>query len=93
VPITYTATDRGHGRVTTRTIQVLPAPPDLPFPHVDQVFLLERHVADLAGTPVSDVAALGITSLPTTRADPARIAGLVRGQWGIEVRHEVALVE
>lgn len=24
----------GHGRITTRTIQVLPAPEDLPFPHV-----------------------------------------------------------
>jgi predicted transposase YbfD/YdcC len=34
VPVAHAATDRGHGRVTTRTIQVLDAPPDLPFPHV-----------------------------------------------------------
>jgi predicted transposase YbfD/YdcC len=33
-PIAHTATDKGHGRITTRTIQVLPAPEDLPFPHV-----------------------------------------------------------
>ena len=26
VPIAHTATDKGHGRITTRTIQVLPAP-------------------------------------------------------------------
>ena len=32
LPIAHTATDRGHGRITTRTIQVLPAPEDLPFP-------------------------------------------------------------
>ena len=32
VPVAHTATDRGHGRITTRTIQVLPAPEDLPFP-------------------------------------------------------------
>ena len=44
VPIAHTATDKGHGRITTRTIQVLPAPEDLPFPHVNQVFLIERHV-------------------------------------------------
>jgi len=31
---------RGHGRITTRTIQVLPGPDDLPFPHVSQVFLI-----------------------------------------------------
>ena len=28
--------DRGHGPVTTRTIQVLDAPQNLPFPHVSQ---------------------------------------------------------
>lgn len=51
-PITYRHSDRGHGRVTTRIIQVLPAPPDLPFPHVNQVFLLERHVTDVRHRPV-----------------------------------------
>ncbi len=53
VPIAHTATDRGHGRITTRTFQVLPAPEDLPFPHVSQVMLIERHVSDLDGNPVS----------------------------------------
>jgi len=38
VPVAHRSVDKGHGRVTTRTIQVLPAPPDLPFPHVSQVF-------------------------------------------------------
>jgi hypothetical protein len=32
VPITARDIDTGHGRRTTRTIQVLPAPTDLPFP-------------------------------------------------------------
>ena len=53
VPIACTATDKGHGRITTRTIQVLPAPEDLPFPHVSQVFLIERYVTDLHGQPIS----------------------------------------
>jgi predicted transposase YbfD/YdcC len=42
VALAHRSIDKGHGRVTTRTIQVLPAPPDLPFPHVNQVFLIER---------------------------------------------------
>jgi hypothetical protein len=42
IPVTHTATDRGHGRITTRTIQVMDAPPDLPFPHVSQAYLIER---------------------------------------------------
>ncbi len=87
VPIAHTATDRGHGRITTRTIQVLPAPDDLPFPHVSQAYLIERHVTGLDGKPLSDVAALGVTSLTAARADPARLAGLVRGQWAIESLH------
>ena len=50
VPITHSSTENSHGRITTRTIQVLPAPPDLPFPHVAQVWLIERYVTATDGT-------------------------------------------
>jgi predicted transposase YbfD/YdcC len=85
-PIAAREAERGHGRVTTRTIQVLPAPPDLPFPHVNQVWLVERYVSDPTGTQ-SAVAALGVTSLTPARANPERLAGLVRDHWGIEALH------
>jgi hypothetical protein len=75
-PIAHRQTDRGHGRITTRTIQTLPAPPDLPFPHVGQVWLIERYVTDLAGVPTSAIAALGITNLRPDQATPADIARL-----------------
>jgi len=87
VPVTRAATGRGHGRIETRTIQVLPAPGDLPFPHVSQAYLIERHVTALNGQPLSDIAALGVTSLAATRAGPQTIASLVRGQWAIESLH------
>ncbi len=87
VPIARTATDKGHGRITTRTIQVLPAPEDLPFPHVSQVFLIERHVTDLRGQPISAVAALGVASPAPDQASPADLAGYVREQWSIESLH------
>jgi len=86
-PVAARQVDRGHGRVTTRTIQVLPAPEDLPFPHVQQVWLIERYVTDLDGTPRSAVAALGVTNLPADRATPAQLADLVRRHWGIESLH------
>lgn len=86
-PIVVRDIDRGHGRVTTRTIQVLPAPTDLPFPHVSQAWLIERYVTDPAGAPRSAVAALGVTNLTTTRATPELLAALVRGHWGIESLH------
>jgi predicted transposase YbfD/YdcC len=89
VPITHRSVDKGHGRVTTRTIQVLPAPPDLPFPHVNQVFLIERYVSDLHGRPISAVAALGVASPKPDQADPANLASYVREQWSIESLHWV----
>jgi predicted transposase YbfD/YdcC len=87
VPVAHSATDRGHGRITTRTIQVLPAPEDLPFPHVSQVLLIERYVSDLAGNPVSAVAALGVASPGPDRASPADLARYVRGHRAIESLH------
>jgi hypothetical protein len=87
VPIAHTATDKGHGRIETRTIQVLPAPGDLPFPHVSQVLLIERYVTDLHGQPVSAVAALGVASPEPGQANAADLAGHVREQWSIESLH------
>ena len=87
VPVACSATDKGHGRITTRTIQVLPAPEELPFPHVSQVFLIERYVTDLAGKPVSAVAALGVASPAPDLASPADLARYVREQWSIESLH------
>jgi predicted transposase YbfD/YdcC len=87
VPVSHASADRGHGRISTRTIQVLDAPEDLPFPHVSRAYLIERHVTALDGTPLSEVAALGVTSLTADRASPACLAGLVRGQWAIESLH------
>ena len=92
-PIAARDIDTGHGRVTTRTIQVLPAPTDLPFPHVNQVWLIERYTRDLTGTLLSAVAALGVTNLPAHPGTPERLATLIRQHWGIEVRRDVALVE
>jgi predicted transposase YbfD/YdcC len=86
-PVTDRKVDHGHGRITTRTIQVLPAPADLPFPHVEQVWLIERYVTDLDATPHSAVAALGVTNLPADRVTPTQLAALVRRHWGIESLH------
>jgi predicted transposase YbfD/YdcC len=87
IPVQHATTERAHGRITTRTIQVMPAPKDLPFPHVEQVWLIERGVTDLHGKSLSNVAALGITNLTPPQAAPARLASLVRDHWGIESLH------
>jgi predicted transposase YbfD/YdcC len=84
VPIEWTTYDRGHGRTEIRTIQVMPAPAGTRFPHVKQVFLLERHVYDLNWKPLTSMAVLGVTNLTAKLAGPRRLAELVRGEWSIE---------
>ncbi|WP_327586189.1 hypothetical protein OHA25_03550 [Nonomuraea sp. NBC_00507] len=66
VPIEGTTYDRGHGhgRNEILTIQVLPAPAGTRFPHVKQVFLVERHVYDLAWKPLSSIAVLASPACP-----------------------------
>lgn len=86
-PVTHSSTETSHGRITTRTIQTMPTPADLPFPHVAQVWLIERYVTDRHGKPISAVAQLGVTSLDPSQASPADLARYNRHQWGIEVQH------
>jgi predicted transposase YbfD/YdcC len=87
VPIAVRDVDTSHGRITTRTIQVLPAPADLPFPHLNQVWLIERYTSDPTGTPSSAVAALGVTTLNIDCATPTKPATLVRNHRAIESLH------
>jgi predicted transposase YbfD/YdcC len=87
VPIGHRQVERARGQVTTRTIQVLAAPPGLPFPHVEQVWLIERYVRDTTGNLTSAIAALGVTNLGPDQAGPADLARLVRRHWGIESLH------
>jgi predicted transposase YbfD/YdcC len=95
-PIAHTTTDTGHGRRETRTIRVLDAPEDLDWPHVQQVFLIERTVErtiyrrdkkskKLKKTRVKHcVAALGMTSMTPAQAGPEHLMTYVRSHWAIE---------
>ena len=85
VPITAYSVDDDRGRHELRTIQVLPAPPGLNFPHIAQVFLIERTVTVEGRT--SYQAMLYITSLTAEQASPADLLAYVRQHWGIEVLH------
>ena len=86
-PIADSHTEVGHGRITRRTIRVLPAPQNLPFPHVNQVWLIERHVTDTTGAHLSAAAQLGVASHTPEQATPAHIAAFNQGHWAIESLH------
>ena len=80
---THTATDIGHGRREQRTIEVLPVPPGVKFPHAARVFRLHRHVIYTATGTTHTETVHGITSLATS---PEQLAGHIRGHWHIENR-------
>ncbi len=86
-PIADSRIDIGHGRITRRTIRVLPAPPGLPFPHVNQVWLIERYVTDTTGAHLSAAAQLGVASHTPQQAGPAQIAAINQGHWAVESLH------
>ncbi len=98
LPVSHQRTETGHGRTERRTIQVIDAPDHIAslFPHISQVFLIERYVTRKVRKRKKNsrryttveiktaVAALCITSLSAREAAPEHLAGYVRGHWSIE---------
>ena len=78
------------GRIETRTIRVLPAPPEPGFPGARQAILLERYVTIRKNgrwVMRNCEAVLYVTSLGTAQASPADLLAHVRGHWTIEHLH------
>lgn len=86
----HTQTGVGHGRIEQRTIEVLPAPADLDFPHATQVWQITRYRTHRTTGHRETHTTYGVTNLPRqhthSTTDAAGIAGLLRGHWHIENR-------
>jgi predicted transposase YbfD/YdcC len=82
---TATVHSKGHGRLEQRTLtssRLLNG--YLDWPHLAQVFRLERRCTTLKdGTHHTEVV-YGLTSLSRQKADAARLLALGRDHWGIE---------
>jgi predicted transposase YbfD/YdcC len=74
-----------HGRIETRKIWTTTELNHyLDFPHVGQVFVIERHVTKKKTGESSLDIAYGITSRPPQQAGPQRVLHVNRGHWAIE---------
>lgn len=82
----HTSTGIGHGRLEQRTIEVLPAPADLDFPHATQIFQITRYRTHRGTGKREDNTVYGVTNLTPDKADPARLAAHLRRHWEIENR-------
>jgi predicted transposase YbfD/YdcC len=83
-------TPADHGRLETRRIWCSTAlNAYLDFPHVGQVFLIERDsIKKKTGEHTREIA-LGITSRTPHQASPQRVLAVNRGHWSIESVHHI----
>lgn len=80
-----TTTEKQAGRVEERTLTVSSMLNDyLDWPHLGQVFKLERRFTYLASGKVESEVQYGLTSLRAKDASPERLLKIVRSEWGIE---------
>jgi predicted transposase YbfD/YdcC len=79
-----------HGRIETRRIWCSTDLNDyLDFPHVGQVFLIERETIQKKTGVKSSESALGITSQTPGEASPQQVLAINRGHWTIESTHYI----
>jgi len=77
--------NKSRGRLEERTITVSNLLNDyLDWPHLGQVFKLERRFTYLASGKVYSETQYGLTSLTDQEASPERLLEIVRSEWGIE---------
>jgi predicted transposase YbfD/YdcC len=78
-------TEKQAGRLEERTLTVSSLLNDyLDWPHLSQVFKLERRFTCLSTGIVETEIQYGLTSLSAQKADPNRLLAIVRSEWGIE---------
>jgi predicted transposase YbfD/YdcC len=86
----YETTDKGHGRLTTRRIWCASLKASVNFPHVQQVFCIEREVTHLKKGLTTVEAVYGITSQSPEKAGPKKILAQNKKHWSVENKqHDV----
>jgi len=95
---TVKETNKGHGRLETRTLTVSSQLNDfLDLPYLEQVFKLERRRVSLKTGDIHEQAVYGFTSLMQEEITPSRLLKNTRSYWGIEnglhYRRDVTLRE
>lgn len=83
-------TPADHGRIETRRIWCSSAlNAYIDFPHVGQVFLIERETLTKKTGALRREIALGMTSRTAQQASPQQVLAINRGHWSIESVHHI----
>jgi predicted transposase YbfD/YdcC len=77
--------EKGHGRIEERRLVATSQMKGyLQWPHLEQVFKIERNVEELTTGKKRAEVSYGVTSLSREEASASRLMEIVRGHWGIE---------
>jgi predicted transposase YbfD/YdcC len=77
--------DKAHGRIEQRRVVVTSQMKGyLKWPHLEQVFKIEREVEEISTGKQRREVSYGITSLKREEASAERLMEIVRGHWAIE---------
>jgi predicted transposase YbfD/YdcC len=83
--LSATVTNKGHGRIETRTLTTSSQLNDfLDWPFLQQVFQLQRTVTLSRTGNTRQETVYGITSLPAEQASPTQLLEMLRSYWHIE---------
>jgi predicted transposase YbfD/YdcC len=88
-PVAAATSEISRGRIETRTIRVLPAPPDTGFQDAEQALLIERYTTykKKGQWHTRAEAVLYLTSLAEDETTPEDLLAHVRGHWRVEHTH------
>ncbi|WPL16722.1 Transposase [Thiorhodovibrio winogradskyi] len=82
------SSDLAHGRIESRAIWTSTALNNyLDFPHVGQVFAIERTTTEKKTDKTSVETVFGVTDHTPESASPKRLLAFNRGHWGVEAHH------
>lgn len=85
IPVADWTEDKGHGRVESRTMKITAVDSGIGFPHARLAIQIRRRRRSLVGRWHTETV-YAITDLDQDQIDPAELADIIRGHWGIENR-------
>jgi len=85
VPVTHTSVEAAHGRVETRTLQIVEVKRGIGFPHAKLAMRIRRTRKFPDGKRTNQTV-LAITDLTWDQITPGQLAAAVRAHWSIENR-------
>jgi predicted transposase YbfD/YdcC len=86
IPVVDRTTDKGHGRIESRTLKLTSVSTGIGFPHAQLAIQLTRKTRPAGGGKRRTETVYGVTDLTYDQATAPQVSDAIRAHWGIENR-------